>query len=242
MRVLVTGVAGFIGFHLTKELIKMQFEVIGIDSINKHYDVNLKWDRLSLLGIDKINLERDNYYKKGKLTVYKTKLENRNKIFDIFKIEKPDAVCNLAAQAGVRYSIENPNAYIKANILGFQNVIDAIQKFKIKNFSFASSSSVYGGNIKLPFSTTDRTDSPISLYAATKKSNELISYTYSHLYKISCKGLRFFKVYGTWGRPDMALFIFADSLRKNKRVNVFNHGDMTRDFTYVDDIIKGLIK
>jgi len=241
MKVLVTGNAGFIGYHLTKKLISLGYKVVGLDSVNDYYDQNLKWDRLLNLGINS-ELELNQHFHNDYLHFYRVKLEDKDKIFEIFKKEKPDAVCNLAAQAGVRYSIENPYAYIDSNIIGFQNVIEACREFGIKNFSFASSSSVYGGNKNLPFNSKDKVDCPISLYAATKKSNELVAYTYSHLFGISCTGLRFFTVYGPWGRPDMALYLFADALRSNKRIDVFNHGDMSRDFTYIDDIVEGIIK
>jgi len=242
MKILVTGAAGFIGYHLVKELIILNHKVVGIDSINDYYDINLKWSRLKNLNITKNDLISKDFCLLDDINFYKCEIENRKRIFEIFEKERPDAVCNLAAQAGVRYSIENPFSYINSNIIGFQNIIEACREYDIVNFSYASSSSVYGGNFNFPFSTKDRTDSPISLYAATKKSNELIAYSYSHLYDISCTGLRFFTVYGPWGRPDMALFIFADAIRKNKKVNVFNHGKMIRDFTYIDDIVKGIIK
>lgn len=242
-KILVTGTAGFIGFHLANSLINKGYLVIGIDQINDYYDINLKYDRLKSAGI---NIEKDlekgvKSKNGGNYIFYKCSLEDKNNIDRIFKNEKPNAVCNLAAQAGVRYSLENPNAYIQSNIVGFQNLIDTSIKYGVTNFSYASSSSVYGGNYNLPFSEEDNVDYPISLYAATKKSNELVAYTYSHLYKISTTGLRFFTVYGPWGRPDMALFLFVKALINEKPIDVFNNGNMLRDFTYIDDIIEGVI-
>ena len=243
MKVLITGTAGFIGFHLAERLLALGHSVIGVDAINDYYDVNLKMDRLKHAGIlfsnstvaEVKSTVHSNY------TFYKCSLENKDQLFNIFAKEQPDAVCNLAAQAGVRYSLENPDAYIQSNIIGFQNIIDACRQYKVDNLSYASSSSVYGGNENLPFSTQDRVDAPISLYAATKKSNELVAYTYAHLFGIRATGLRFFTVYGPWGRPDMALFLFAEALRKGEAINVFNHGKMLRDFTYVDDIVTGVV-
>ena len=244
MKVLVTGTAGFIGFHLVEKLIKSGHQVVGIDQINDYYDINLKYDRLKYSGID-ITKNTENGVRSSRLSkyiFYKCSLEDKERIDHIFNSEKPDAVCNLAAQAGVRYSLENPMAYINSNIIGFQNIIEACRTFKITNFSYASSSSVYGGNRDLPFSEQDRVDNPISLYAATKKSNELVAHTYSHLFGIKTTGLRFFTVYGPWGRPDMALFLFVKALINNQPINVFNHGEMLRDFTYVDDIIEGVYR
>ena len=243
MKILITGTAGFIGFHLAERLLAQGHSVIGIDAINDYYDVNLKMDRLKHAGI----LFSNSTVAEVKSTVhsnyifYKCSLENKDQLFNIFAKEQPDAVCNLAAQAGVRYSLENPDAYIQSNIIGFQNIIEACRQYKVDNLSYASSSSVYGGNENLPFSTQDRVDAPISLYAATKKSNELVAYTYAHLFGIRATGLRFFTVYGPWGRPDMALFLFAEALRKGEAINVFNHGKMLRDFTYVDDIVTGVV-
>ena len=243
MKILITGTAGFIGFHLAERLLAFGHSVIGVDAINDYYDVNLKMDRLKHAGI----LFSNSTVAEVKSTVhpnytfYKCSLENKDQLFNIFAKEQPDAVCNLAAQAGVRYSLENPDAYIQSNIIGFQNIIEACRQYKVDNLSYASSSSVYGGNENLPFSTQDRVDAPISLYAATKKSNELVAYTYAHLFGIRATGLRFFTVYGPWGRPDMALFLFAEALRKGEAINVFNHGKMLRDFTYVDDIVTGVV-
>ena len=244
MKILITGTAGFIGFHLTEKLILNGHSVIGIDQLNDYYDINLKYDRLKYSGIDGgKELEGGVISSKSKGYIfYKCSLEDKESLDIIFEKERPDAVCNLAAQAGVRYSLENPDAYIQSNIIGFQNLIDTSKKYGVTNFSYASSSSVYGGNIDLPFSEEDRVDNPISLYAATKKSNELVAYTYSHLFGIKTTGLRFFTVYGPWGRPDMALFLFVKALIEDKPIDVFNHGNMLRDFTYVDDIIKGVVK
>ena len=240
MNILVTGIGGFIGYHLAKNLINNNYKVIGIDNLNPYYDVNLKKNRLKEL---KIYLKNDiSKYSNDNLIFYKVDISNNTEIQKIFFENKIDAICHLAAQAGVRYSIKKPEAYIESNILGFQNVIEACRKYKIKNFSYASSSSVYGGNQNLPFSEKDRVDTPISLYAATKKSNELVAYTYSHLYGIQTTGLRFFTVYGPWGRPDMALFLFVKALLNNKPIDVYNNGKMLRDFTYIDDIVGGIIK
>ena len=243
MKVLITGTAGFIGFHLTERLLKEGHSVVGLDQVNAYYNVKLKKNRLAFSGISWNNqleggvrsTKHENYI------FYKASLEDKTKINSIFEKEQPDAVCNLAAQAGVRYSLENPDAYIQSNIIGFQNIIEACRHYEVVNLCYASSSSVYGGNDDLPFSTEDRVDSPISLYAATKKSNELVAHTYSHLFGICTTGLRFFTVYGPWGRPDMALFLFAEAIRKGEPINVFNHGNMLRDFTYIDDIVTGVV-
>ena len=235
MKILVTGSAGFIGFHLVKKLLSENYEIIGIDNLNTYYDKRLKIDRLFYSGINyKSNKIKSKF---GHYTFYKCDLVDKKKLELIFKDEKPDLVCNLAAQAGVRYSLTNADAYINSNIIGFQNIIECCKKFNVSNFLYASSSSVYGANTKLPFSTNDRTDNPISLYGATKKSNEIVAYSYSHLYKIRTIGLRFFTVYGPWGRPDMALFLFVKALINNKKIKVFNNGNMLRDFTYIDDIV-----
>jgi len=243
MKILVTGTAGFIGFHLTQKLLERGHQVIGVDQINDYYDINLKYNRLKESEIEKNgNLEQGSISTKNKgYKFYRCSIENKKFIDRIFKTEEPDAVCNLAAQAGVRYSLENPDAYIQSNIIGFQNIIEACRKYNVTNFSYASSSSVYGGNENLPFSEQDNVDNPISLYAATKKSNELVAFTYSHLFKISTTGLRFFTVYGPWGRPDMALFLFVKALTTGNSIDVFNHGNMLRDFTFIDDIIEGVI-
>ena len=243
LKILITGTAGFIGFHLAERLLNQGHSVVGIDAINDYYDINLKKDRLAHSGIHFHNYTAIDVKSTIHLNYvfYKCKLENKKKLFEIFDKEQPDAVCNLAAQAGVRYSLENPDAYIQSNIIGFQNIIDACRQYKVDNLSYASSSSVYGGNENLPFSTLDRVDAPISLYAATKKSNELVAHTYAHLFGIRTTGLRFFTVYGPWGRPDMALFLFAEALRKGEPIKVYNHGNMLRDFTYIDDIVTGVV-
>ncbi len=232
MTFLVTGAAGFIGFHLCKRLLMDNETVVGIDSMNDYYDINLKKSRLEIL----YNL------KSGNFIFVKEKLENKSKIFDIFQIHSPKYVINLAAQAGVRYSLENPEAYLNSNLFGFLNVLEACRYNDIKHFIYASSSSVYGGNVNMPFSEKQNVDHPVSFYAATKKSNELIAHSYSHLYGIPSTGLRFFTVYGPWGRPDMALFIFTKSIILSEPINVFNNGKMIRDFTYIDDIIESLYR
>jgi len=235
MKIIVTGAAGFIGFHTCLKLIKEKFNVIGIDNINSYYDKNLKLNRL---------LELENLKKKetGFWKFYKYSLENENSINNIFKSFKPEIVIHLAAQAGVRYSLERPREYINSNLIGFFNILELCRKYKIKNFIYASSSSVYGGNKKLPYSEKDSVDHPISLYAATKKSNEIITHSYSHLYRIPSTGLRFFTVYGPWGRPDMAPIIFAKSISKKIPIKIFNYGDMRRDFTYIDDIVEAIYR
>ncbi len=245
MKILVTGTAGFIGFHLTKRLLKRGDEVIGIDSINDYYDIRIKYGRLREVGIEKENIT---YGKLSESTIYekhkfmKLNLEDKERLLELFKSEKFDAVCNLAAQAGVRYSIKNPHAYISSNIVGFINILEGCRHFGVKHLAYASSSSVYGLNETLPFSTKDSVDHPISLYAATKKSNELMAHTYSHLYKLPTTGLRFFTVYGPWGRPDMALFLFTKAMLNNEKIKVFNEGKMLRDFTYIDDIVEGVVR
>lgn len=226
--ILVTGAAGFIGFHLCKNLVEFGNKIIGIDSINEYYDPELKKNRLKILK------QNSNF------TFFKTDLCDYKNIENIFNNNSIEIICHLAAQAGVRYSLTNPFAYQKSNNEGFLNIIELAKKYNIKNFVFASSSSVYGNNKKLPFSEEDPVDHPISLYAATKRSNELIAYSYSHLFNLNCSGLRFFTVYGPWGRPDMALFIFTKSIIDNKKIKIFNNGDMKRNFTYIDDIIDGI--
>ena len=244
MKILVTGTAGFIGFHLTKKLLERGDTVVGLDNINDYYDVNLKYARLNVLGIEKENIIDIQVIKtsKNKFSFIKADLADRKAINQLFEKENFDAVCNLAAQAGVRYSIENPHAYIDSNIVGFMNILEACRHNHVKNLSYASSSSVYGLNKSQPFKTTDHTDHPISLYAATKKSNEMMAHTYSHLYNIQTTGLRFFTVYGPWGRPDMAPMLFTDAILNDRPIKVFNHGNMSRDFTYVADIVEGIIK
>jgi UDP-glucuronate 4-epimerase len=244
LKILVTGTAGFIGFHLAKKLIERGNVVVGLDNVNDYYDVNLKYARLNELGMRKetivdneiVNSSHKNF------SFIKADLADRETINKIFETESFDAVCNLAAQAGVRYSIENPHAYIDSNVVGFMNILEACRHNEVSNLSYASSSSVYGLNKSQPFKTTDHTDHPISLYAATKKSNEMMAHTYSHLYNISTTGLRFFTVYGPWGRPDMAPMLFTDAILNDRPIKVFNHGNMSRDFTYVEDIVDGIIK
>lgn len=245
MKILVTGSAGFIGFHLTKKLLDRGDIVVGIDNINNYYDVNLKYARLAETGIDRDAVSWNKRITSTKYPNYnfiRMNLEDKEAIQNLVLNEQFDNICHLAAQAGVRYSLENPYAYIDSNIVGFLNILEAARDNNIKHLVYASSSSVYGGNTKMPLSTADSVDHPISLYAATKKSNELMAHVYSHLFNIPTTGLRFFTVYGPWGRPDMALFLFTKSILENKPIQVFNYGNMTRDFTFIDDIIKGVVK
>ncbi|WP_034920690.1 NAD-dependent epimerase [Gillisia sp. CAL575] len=244
-KVLVTGAAGFIGFHLSKILLKHGYNVVGIDNINDYYDINLKYGRLSKLGIDRVDAERFNEVAKSSNSNFKflrLNLEDRENLPKLFTNHNFDIVCNLAAQAGVRYSIENPEAYIDSNVVGFLNLLECCRHNKIEHLVYASSSSVYGQNEKIPFDTQDNVDHPISLYAATKKSNELMAYTYSHLYDFKTTGLRFFTVYGPWGRPDMAMYLFTDAILNDRPIKVFNNGNLERDFTYIDDIVEGVFK
>jgi UDP-glucuronate 4-epimerase len=227
---LVTGAAGFIGMHLSKRLLEMGCKVIGYDNLNDYYDVTLKDSRLNILN------------KYENFTFHKADLTDKEYLAKLFAENKINVVINLAAQAGVRYSIENPDAYIQSNIVGFLNILEMCRHHQVDHLLYASSSSVYGANKKIPFSTEDRVDNPVSLYAATKKSNELMAHTYSHLYKIPTTGLRFFTVYGPYGRPDMAYFSFTKAIMEGKPIKVFNNGDMYRDFTYIDDIIDGVTK
>ncbi|MFK7821274.1 MAG: NAD-dependent epimerase [Planctomycetaceae bacterium] len=227
---LVTGAAGFIGFHTAKKLLEQGHEVVGLDCVNDYYDVTLKEARIE-------QLEGEANYRLERLT-----LEELGPLMDLHKSEKFDCVINLAAQAGVRYSIENPHAYVTSNLVGFVNILEACRHTDVGHLVYASSSSVYGSNRKIPFATEDSVDHPISLYAATKKSNELMAHTYSHLYDLPTTGLRFFTVYGPWGRPDMALFLFTKAILEGKPIQVFNHGKMRRDFTYIDDIVEGIIR
>ena len=244
MKILVSGAAGFIGFHLAEKLASLGHCVIGIDAINDYYDVNLKYARLLHSGIKREEIEYGKKIKSSSLQGYcfiKLDLTDRDRLSALFGNEQFDCVCNLAAQAGVRYSLENPAAYVDSNICGFLNILEACRYNAVKHLVFASSSSVYGLNEKVPFSVTDTADQPISIYAATKRSNELMAHVYSHLFGIPCTGLRFFTVYGPWGRPDMAYYKFADAILKNEAIEIYNNGNMSRDFTYIDDIIDGVI-
>lgn len=243
MKILITGTAGFIGFHLALRLLREGHEVIGLDNINDYYDIGLKYARLQESGISQNEIEYNKLVGSHKYPHYrfiKMNLEDRDNIDLLFQQEKFDAVCNLAAQAGVRYSITHPYAYIDSNVVGFINMLEACRQNQIDHLVYASSSSVYGLNEHIPFSEDDQVDHPISLYAATKKSNELMAHTYSYLYNIPTTGLRFFTVYGPWGRPDMALFIFTQAIIEGKPIQVYNNGEMERDFTYIDDIVEGI--
>lgn len=245
MKILVTGAAGFIGYFTAKMLTEKGHTVVGLDNINDYYDVNLKYGRLKALGIAKADAELFNNVCQSNTTSFsfvRLNLEDRENLPKLFEAEQFDIVCNLAAQAGVRYSLENPETYVDSNLVGFLNILECCRNYKIKHLVYASSSSVYGLNKKIPFSTDDNVDHPISLYAATKKSNELMAHTYSHLFKIPTTGLRFFTVYGPWGRPDMAMFLFTDAIVNNRPIKVFNHGNMERDFTYIDDIVEGVVR
>ncbi|MDB2555528.1 NAD-dependent epimerase/dehydratase family protein [Flavobacteriaceae bacterium] len=246
MKILVTGAAGFIGFHTCLKLVSQGHEVYGIDNINDYYDPKLKFDRLNELGFNeaasKLFRNEVQSAKFNSLRFSRINLIDHESIDNLFKQEQFEVVCNLAAQAGVRYSIENPKAYIDSNISGFLNILEGCRNHKVKHLVYASSSSVYGENKKVPFETTDNVDHPISLYAATKKSNELMAHTYGHLYGFKTTGLRFFTVYGPWGRPDMAYYLFAEAISNDKSIKVFNNGDMERDFTYIDDIVNGVTK
>ena len=230
MKVLVTGAAGFIGMHCASRLLERGDEVIGIDNLNDYYDVSLKQARL------------DRLTPHSGFTFIEAGIEDRAAMEAVFREHQPDRVINMAAQAGVRYSLTNPHAYIEANLQGFMNILEGCRNHAITHLVYASSSSVYGGNERMPFSEDDNVDYPLSLYAATKKSNELMAHTYSHLYGLPVSGLRFFTVYGPWGRPDMALFKFADAMRARAPIDVYNHGQMVRDFTYIDDIVEGVIR
>ncbi len=246
MKILVTGAAGFIGFHTCLKLLNLDHEVYGIDNINDYYDPKLKFDRLKELGFnqDESKLFKNEVQsaKFNSLRFSRIDLIDHQTLDNLFCREEFEVVCNLAAQAGVRYSIENPKAYIDSNISGFLNILECCRNYKVKHLVYASSSSVYGENKNVPFETTDNVDHPISLYAATKKSNELMAHTYGHLYDFKTTGLRFFTVYGPWGRPDMAYYLFAEAISNDKPIKVFNNGEMERDFTYIDDITNGVSK
>ena len=244
MKILVTGVAGFIGAFVCKVLLDRGHQVVGIDNLNNYYDVNLKYGRLAFLGIEKekcidnalVNSDLYSLFHFVKLNII-----DKQQLESLFDKEKFEIVCNLAAQAGVRYSIESPDTYIQSNVVGFANILECCRHFSVKHLVYASSSSVYGMNAKIPFSETDKVDAPVSLYAATKKSNELMAHTYTHLYKFASTGLRFFTVYGPWGRPDMSPILFANAIAQSEPIKVFNNGDMERDFTYIDDIVAGVV-
>jgi UDP-glucuronate 4-epimerase len=244
-KILITGSAGFVGYHFAEKVLQRGDEVIGLDNINDYYDTNLKLDRLKESGIFSEDLKYGKITQSNKHDNYsfiKLDLEDKKSIFKLFQEHKFDMVCNLAAQPGVRYSLENPYSYINSNIVGFMTILEACRHFDIKHLVYASSSSVYGLNQTLPFSTHHNIDHPISLYAATKKSNELMAHSYSHLYNLPVTGLRFFTVYGPWGRPDMAPMLFTKSILEEKPINIFNHGNMKRDFTYIDDITDGILR
>ncbi len=230
MKILITGVAGFIGYHLAERLLADGSQVYGIDNLNDYYDVNLKKARLAQL------TSNTNFQ------FQLLDLNNREEILQLFKVQNFDCVVNLAAQAGVRYSLENPFAYVDTNLVGFANILEACRHTQPQHLVFASSSSVYGNSAKIPFSVSDNVDNPVSLYAATKKANELMAHSYSHLYSLPITGLRFFTVYGPWGRPDMAYFKFVRSIEQNEPINIFNYGKMQRDFTYIDDVIEGVVR
>jgi len=238
-KVLVTGAAGFIGHHLSKLLVKSNYSVVGIDNINDYYDQNLKLARLQDLGIDISKIEKNKPIE-GSITYYKIDLRDADDIMQLFKKEKFNYVVNLAAQAGVRYSLENPQSYIDNNITGFLNILEACRKYPVEHLVYASSSSVYGLSEEVPFSVNSHTDHPLAMYAASKKANEMMAHSYAHLFNIPSTGLRFFTVYGPWGRPDMALHIFTKAIVEDKEFEVFNHGNMSRDFTYVDDIVESV--
>ena len=244
--ILVTGAAGFIGYHLCEELLKAGHDIIGLDNINDYYDVNLEYARLKELGINKVEAEKfgiitESTIHNSQMQFIRLNLEDREALPQLFKTVKFDLVCNLAAQAGVLYSLENPEAYIDSNINGFLNILECCRHHNVKRLIYASSSSVYGNSDSVPFKETANVDHPVSLYAATKKSNELMAHTYSHLYGIETIGLRFFTVYGPWGRPDMAMFLFTDAILNDSPIKVFNNGELSRDFTYIDDIVSGVV-
>jgi UDP-glucuronate 4-epimerase len=244
MKILVTGAAGFIGYHLCEKLLLLGHQVVGLDNLNDYYDVNLKLSRLSNLGL---NIDNDYGFntiaksQKDNLKFIRLNIEDKENLPRLFAQEKFDLVCNLAAQAGVRHSLENPMAYIESNVVGFANILECCRNYSVKKLVYASSSSVYGLSDKVPFSVEDSVDHPVSLYAATKKSNELMAHSYSHLFNIQTVGLRFFTVYGPLGRPDMAMFLFTDAILNNKPIKIFNNGELSRDFTYIDDVIKGVV-
>ena len=243
MKILVTGAAGFIGFHVVQKLLTEGHTVVGLDNLNHYYDVRLKYARLAVCGIDEARIQEgaavlSNTH--ANYTFLQADITRIDQLDDVFRKEHFEVVVHLAAQVGVRYSLQNPSAYIQSNLVGFGNILECCRQHQVSHLVYASSSSVYGANQKIPFSEDDRVDQPVSLYAATKRSNELMAHTYSHLYGLRTTGLRFFTVYGPWGRPDMAMFLFTDAILKGKPIQVFNHGDLSRDFTYVDDIVNGI--
>lgn len=245
MKVLVTGNAGFIGYHVAEALVRRGDTVVGIDNINDYYDVQLKYGRLAAAGFAEQACDADMAVRNERHPHYsfiKMDLAERERISDLFRSERFDAVCHLAAQAGVRYSLKNPHAYIEANIAGFLNILEACRAFPVRHLVYASSSSVYGLNERMPFRTSDNVDHPVSLYGATKKSNELMAHVYSRLFSIPVTGLRFFTVYGPWGRPDMAPFLFTAAIIEERPIDVYNYGEMMRDFTYIDDIVEGVVR
>lgn len=245
MKILVTGGAGFIGSNLCERLVERGDEVIALDNLNHYYDIELKYSRLKLLGIEQQDIREHTFtlsHRYENLKFIKMDLIERECLQKLFEEERFDKVCNLAAQAGVRYSLENPYAYVESNLVGFVNLLECMRHYPVKHFVFASSSSVYGMNTHVPFSEEDKTDNPVSLYAATKKADELMGHVYAHLYKIPMSGLRYFTVYGPWGRPDMAPTLFVKAIQEDRPIKVFNHGNLSRDFTYIDDIVTATVK
>lgn len=243
MKILVTGAAGFIGFHAVQMLLAEGHTVVGLDSLNNYYDVDLKYARLAVCGVERQQTQESKPVPSKTHPNYSFQqldITHADKLDSLFRSEAFELVVHLAAQVGVRYSLENPPAYIQSNLVGFANVLECCRHYRINHLVYASSSSIYGTNDKIPFSEDDRVDHPVSLYAATKRSNELMAHTYSHLYGLKTTGLRFFTVYGPWGRPDMAMFLFTDAILKGKPIQVFNHGNLYRDFTYVDDVVDSI--